>query len=202
MSEWRCLRPPAQPRRPGTQSCRLCPGHSRAAKGAGGRPRVWQPGQRRPGQGPAPLWGRAPSPARRRAPRPEKSWSLGVGPAEARPGPPGLPCGQASPRPGHQPAAPDGRTLTSDDLADVGLHGAPLEVLHHRVGDARQVAHVSAPHAARGPGETRRQARRPRGPNRLPPRQPPHGLTVGHQLHACVTCRSPPSSDTGSRGGG
>ena len=44
-------------------------------------------------------------------------------------------------------AARPGTGLTSDDLADWGLHGTPLQVPHHRIGDPGEVAHVPAPHA-------------------------------------------------------
>lgn len=45
-----------------------------------------------------------------------------------------------------------GPGLTLDNLADGGLHGTPLQVPHHCVGDPGEVAHVPAPHATCCPG--------------------------------------------------
>lgn len=57
-----------------------------------------------------------------------------------------------------------------EDLADLALQGAPLQVLHHCVGDPGEVAHVPAPHATRCP---RRGSIRSAGSTRLSLAPPP-----------------------------
>ena len=75
--------------------------------------------------------------------------------------------------------------LTSDDFADVGLHGAPLQVLYHRIGNPGKVAHVASPHATRCPesegqhqGTTRFSSLCPSGPWPRPCSQPSLSLPL------------------------